>query len=294
MFQKLHTAQRFGNVNGRKQILGKVNFLFVDDLLQEASRRTDALDVGERPRGHHQAGALAREQFLDVFFGAVLKIDPFDVASRRHHRPHLTVVESKHVAHHVAFAFFNGARSAALFDHRVDFFLRDAGFFTLVKTQNLQDELRGNRKQFHEGAHDKAQQVKRTGDNARKRLGSALSQTFGNEFSENDREIRHKHHDERDAEHLGCFGRHAPAHKHLGCGTGQSRFAHDTRENADGGDAHLNGRKRPGGIGLQQRGALRSLVAVFGHNLQSRLATGDKRNFAHRKDAVENNQRKKH
>ena len=37
VFQKLHTAQRFGNVNGRKQILGKVNFLFVDDLLGHAA-----------------------------------------------------------------------------------------------------------------------------------------------------------------------------------------------------------------------------------------------------------------
>ena len=47
-------------------------------------------------------------------------------------------------------------------------------------------------------------------------------------------------------------------------------------------------------FGSGEGGTLRTLVAVFGHNLQSRLATGDKRNFAHRKDAVENNQRKKH
>ena len=176
----------------------------------------------------------------------------------------------------------------------MDFFLRDAGFFTLVKTQHLQDELRGKRKQLHEGAHDKAQQVKRTGDDARESLGAALSQTFGNEFAEHDREIRHKHHHERYAEYLSGFGRNAPADEHFSGRPGQSRLTDNTRENANRSDAHLNGRKRPRGISLQGNRTLSTLVAVFGHDLQSSLAAGDERNFAHRKNAVENNQRKEH
>ena len=131
------------------------------------------------------------------------------------------------------------------------------------------------------------------GDAAGEPFGRELSEALGNEFTQNDREIRHEHDDEDDAGNARRFLGDAELHEPARHGLRERGFADDARENADRSDADLNRRKRARGFLIEFARPGRPRNAVLLHGAQTRLAARHERDLREREDAVEQDEGEK-
>jgi hypothetical protein len=113
---------------------------------------------------------------------------------------------------------------------------------------------------------------------------------LGHEFADDDGEIR----DGPDHQHIGerlCDpGRHAPALKDAVEAFAQGRTRECARQDADQGDADLDGGEKAAWIFGQREGSSRPLSARVAHHLEAGLAGGDNSEFGEGEEAVETNQ----
>jgi len=115
-------------------------------------------------------------------------------------------------------------------------------------------------------------------------------QLLGHQFPHHHRKIGQSQH--RDGQsHAPGVGRQQGQFGQPGLqGIGQGRFADGAAQNAHGGNAHLDGGQKAGGLLMQGEGRLGAAPAFIGHVLQTGFAGGDHGNFRHGEKAVNQDQ----
>ena len=173
-------------------------------------RRFAAQGLGEQHLGADNADDLVKSTFahrktrvlrgldaLHILAERFVQIQTDNVATRHHQRGDLTVVQTKHIAHHLAFVLFDNARIRAFFQQRMNLFFSDDGRSRMPDADQSQQELRRAREQAYERSGNAGQPEHRARHNPRNRLGIRLADTFGHQLAEHDAAVGDDDDDER-------------------------------------------------------------------------------------------------
>ena len=257
---------------------------------QKFANLDDSHDVLDRAASHRQQRMMAVAQHRYDLFVRVLKIDPHDVGARRHDRAHRPVAKPQHGGDHAPLVALDHARGRSFGDQRLDLFFRDGRLLAGVAADEAEHEPGRGIQQPDDGRGDAREHVHGRRDGARDPLGIAQREILGNQFADHDREIG----DQPDHDGVADCGRRERAQpvfaKCVGEHVGQRRAGKHAGENADHGDADLDGRQEAARILGQPEGDRRAAPAVLGHHLQPGFARGHDREFGQREHPVKGDQ----
>ena len=142
------------------------------------------------------------------------------------------------------FLSVDDAGFTAFINHRVDFFFRNL-LVVLLNAEHFDQHLGRERKQFHERHSQNSQPVNRFGNHTGNRIRAHLTDTFRNQFTDHDREVRDQN---NDYSHRGtaCRGSRNVngIDEEIRKRINQCRLTDNTGKNTDGSNADLNRRKR--------------------------------------------------
>jgi len=116
--------------------------------------------------------------------------------------------------------------------------------------------------------------------------GLELGDALGHQFADDDGDVGDDDDHEARGKVAAEFLVQAQTMQPGGEGCRQNGLADDTVEDADRGNADLDGRQEARRFVVQRQGNAGSTVAILGQSRQSRATCGDERDFRHGKCAV--------
>ena len=218
------------------------------------------------------------------------EVDHVDLAARRHHCADRPVAEAHHAGDHFLLAGFEHAGIFGFHDQRADFILGHGlgGFAALA--EQIKHCLAGRIQQPHDGRRNAGDERHRRSDAHRHRFGVAQRHLFRDEFADDQRGVG----DQRDHDaDTGCV-RDAFAQARLDQprrkALAERRAGKRAGQDADQGDADLDGGEEAAGVRGQRKRALRSMDAFLSQGRQPRGAGGHDGQFRHGEQAVDDDQ----
>ena len=217
-------------------------------------------------------------------------IEPDHLRAGHHERGDLPVIETEHIAHHGVLVLFNDPGFRAFDQHGVDFLFRNAGtgHFTLAK--QTQQQGRGIGQQQDEGARQHGEHLHRARHQASDAFRIDLTDPLGHQLTYHDGDIGDDHHNQNGGAVFTDLGLNAQTLQPFGQRSGQCRFPDNPVEDADRGDADLNGGQETGRVFAQFDGNGSGLVAFFGTLGQARLARRHQSDLRHGKQAIKHDE----
>ena len=233
---------------------------------------------------------LRVENLLHIDFACIFQVQILDLGTRHHQGGNGAVIQTENVFDHRVFLSIDHAGFTAFINHGVDFFFRDL-LIVLFNTEDLKKHLCGEREQLHERHRQDRQPVNRFGNQAGDCICTHLTNTFRNQFTDDDGKIRDQdnHHSHRSSACCGSRNMKGVYEK-VRKGIYQRRLTDNTGQNADGRNANLNRRKRSRRILRKRQRKFCAAGALIRQHLQFAAASGNNRDLAHGKKAVEENQ----
>ena len=132
---------------------------------------------------------LRVENLLHIDFACIFQVQILHLGTRHHQGRNGAVIQTKNVFDHRVFLRIDHTGLTAFINHRVDFFFRNL-LVVLLNAEHFDQHLGRERKQFHERHSQNSQPVNRFGNQAGDRIRTHLTDTFRNQFTDHDGEIR--------------------------------------------------------------------------------------------------------
>ena len=250
----------------------------------------DADDVVEAATADREARVVVLGHLLQVFFLRVFDVEVDHVTAGHHQRGDLPLVEAEDVAHHFVLALLDGAGFGTFGQQGMDFFLGDLVHGIRIDAHAAQDEVGRTGQRHHEWPRDERQQAHGAGGQARDGFGADLAQPLGHQLADEDGDIGDQHDHERGGQPFGRAFRETQRDHPAGQWFGKGRLTDDPVEDADGGDADLDGGEKACRVFAQGEGCSRRPVTFGRLAAQPGLAGREQRHFRHGKETVEYDQ----
>jgi hypothetical protein len=197
-----------------------------------------------------------------------VEVDPVDVRARRHDALHGAVAEAQHPGDHLALVGLDHARGLCLGHDGADLLLghRALAFGGLPHEAEQQPgrgvEQRDER--ARDARHERHRRRHRAGD----ALRALQREVLGHQLPDHHGQIGDHHDDEAVADGLRGGVRNADALEKPGQALAERGAREGAGQDADQGDADLDGREEPAGILRQREGSRGAGTALVGHGLE--------------------------
>ena len=218
------------------------------------------------------------------FLLAVPQVDPVQLGPGGHAVRRRAVVQLKHIINDFRFFLVKGAKLCPLLEQNLDFLLRHRLLPFHMDAKEPHHRLRRPGGKYNQRLTHRSQDNHGTGHKAGRLLRNIDGNPLRRQLPDNKGEIGHKHHDRHHAHRLGIGRKRRKLGHFLRQRPRQGRTGKHTGNNADGGNAYLDGGKKlilplrqPERIGC-------ILISLINHLLQLRLPrphNGDFRQRAH-------------
>ena len=241
--------------------------------------------------GHHDARIGTQANLLAQRLGLIVQRHPIHIRARRHGDTHRAVAETQDLLDHLLLFRLDQTGRRALGDHGLDLFLGHVRAIAILDAKHLEDARRRGGQKQHEGLEHDRQGRDRGRHLGRDRFGKDQRQTLGHQFADDQRHIGDADDHQGGGEHLriGRQRRKAGFQKPIQLARDR-RLPVSARQNADQGDADLDGRQEVGRFLRQLQGRPRPPIAPLRPALQPGLAGRHDRQLGHGEQAVEHHE----
>ena len=296
VLEDFHEGKRLGDVYGLAEHgpegFGDGVFRMLVAVHEDVAHVHDAEEVieGAPPYGEAEMVGFL-EGLPDVRF-AVLDIDPVEAGPGGHAVRGGEVVQLEYAVHEDGLGLVEGTEAGALLEKDADLFLGDGLFLAHIDADEPDDQLGGPGADEHEGPAKGGEHEHGLGNGAGGLFRNGDSQPFRRELAQNESGVGDQRNDDSHGQSVrigrqrGEFSQ-LVRQRHSEGGPGEH-----TGENADGGDADLDGGEKVFRIFRDPEGVARFFIAFFLHLAELRFPRAHDGNLRHGADAVENNQYK--
>ena len=237
--------------------------------------------------GHHDARIGAGADLVALGLFIVGQGDPVDILAGRHGDPDGPVAQAHDFADDLLFLGLDQAGIGALGQDGLDLFLGD-DLAPFILDPDEPEQAGGRQGQeadegMHGGRHERQGPSHHGGDGFRIDHGEPL----GRQLPEDQGQIGQDHDHQAGGQDVGIGFQQGNGVEGLVELAGDGGLAIGAGQDADQGDADLDGGQEAGGIFGQFQGGGRPLVTLFGPGLKLGAAGGHHRQFRHGEDTVQ-------
>jgi hypothetical protein len=191
-------------------------------------------------------GLSARRLRISVF--ALVQVEQVDVLAMGHDGADTLLVEAQHIGDDGLLAGVEDPAFGTLAHQHLDLVVGDRRLLRVARSKQAQQQVGRRREQPYQGARQSREQVHRWRNQRSDTLRCQQAETFGYQFADHDREIGQHGDDQRQWRCAGVVCERLEHAQPFGQWNGQRRLADGAAEDADRGDADLDGGKKNRGL----------------------------------------------
>lgn len=296
MPEHLHEGERLGNVHRLAQhrphgVADGAAGMPVA-VHEDVAHVHDAQEIIERapPYGQAEMGRLL--QHAPDLLRRILDVDPRELRPGGHAVRRGEVVQLEHPVHEDGLRLVERPHARPLPEQHPDFFFRHGLLLIHVDAEETDDDLRRPRAEHDERPAQRGKHEHGLRDGAGRLLRDGDGQPLRRELAQDERGVRHERNDDGHSEPLRVRRDRGNLPQLRRERHRQRRPGKHPRENADGGDADLNGGKKILRIVRDLQRVLRLLISLLRHLAELRLPRAHHGDLRHGAYPVENNEYK--
>ena len=241
-------------------------------LLEQIAGLQNAENMVQTVAANHQPRVFGIDNTLANRFLIFIKIDHEHFTTRRHDRGDALFVQAQHVGNQFLLALVKDAGLRALLHQHVNFVVGHRLLLLGASAEKTQDGRTGTRQDDDQRMGDAGQHDHRSSDQRSDALRGQHGQAFGHQFAHHHRNVSQADHGDRQCDGSCVRGQQRNAGKPCREWIRHRGFANGAAQNADRGNADLDGGKETGRFLMQRECRLGPQATVIGQILESGLA----------------------
>ena len=220
------------------------------------------------------------------FLLAVLQVDPVQLGTGRHAVCRRAVIQLEYIINDFRLFLIKSAQLGPLLEKHLDFLFRNRLLPFHMNAKEPHHSLGGPGGKKHQRFAHRSHYNHGPGHKAGRLLRNGNGNPFRRQLPDNQGKISHQHHDSHHAHHLGIRRQRREFRQLLTQRPRQGRSGKHTGNDADGGNAYLDGRKKLLLPLCQTQGIAGALIPFINHFLELRLPRSHNGDFCQRTDPV--------